>query len=255
MEQQLYQTLDLTNGGKVLDGGAGNGDVAIFMAKKGLSIQGIDLLQIHVNRAQENFNRNGIQASVEQGRYERLRLKNNSFDGAYTMETLVHLSDPDKAMREFYRVLRLGGVIVLVEYEHDIDESKPAALAVLSKINTYTHMPAFQQFTSLGGRISLRKRRHVPIASGARCRFRSTHDLHLSRSILLECQQHDRTCRSSLRTPQLFLFWSAEVSTHRNILGSARMHRSQDRCSGKARPFLLHGRPRRRFWVYSPVRL
>lgn len=65
------------------------------------------------------------------------------------METLVHASDPNQAMREFYRVLKPEGVMVHVEYEHDIDKSKPAAYAALCKINLHSHMPVFQQ-SSLG---------------------------------------------------------------------------------------------------------
>lgn len=146
MEHQLYQALDLTNKAKVLDAGSGNGDVAIYMERKGLSVQGVELLPQHVLQAQENFKRNNVQANVQQGNYEHLRFKSDSFDGAYTMETLVHASDPDKAIRELYRVLKPGGVVVLSEYEHDIDETKPFALAALTTVNTYAHMPAFQQF-------------------------------------------------------------------------------------------------------------
>jgi len=39
MEEHLYRTLNLRNGSLVLDAGTGNGDVAIFMARKGLKVK------------------------------------------------------------------------------------------------------------------------------------------------------------------------------------------------------------------------
>lgn len=147
MEERLYQTLGLKNDSLVLDAGTGNGNVAIFMAKKGLKMKAIDLLDKHVQSARKNVRRNQLEDRVEvsSGNYEKLGFEDNTFDGAYTMETLVHAGDPDRAMSEFYRVLKPGGVVTHVEYEHDMDNN-PAGRKVMGRINTYAHMPAFEQF-------------------------------------------------------------------------------------------------------------
>lgn len=147
MEERLYQTLGLKGNSLVLDAGAGDGSVAIYMAKKGLRIKAIDLLNMHVQWAKANVERNNLRGQIEvsHGNFEKLNFDNDTFDGAYTMETLVHSGEPNQAMREFYRVLKPGGVVTHVEYEHDMD-SNPAGRRALSRINTHAHMPAFEQF-------------------------------------------------------------------------------------------------------------
>jgi sterol 24-C-methyltransferase len=147
MEERLYQTLGLTDNALVLDAGAGNGDVAIYMARKGLKIEAIELVDMHVGWAKANVKSKHLDGQIEvsQGDYEKLEFDNETFDGAYTMETLVHAGDPIQAMREFYRVLKPGGVVTHVEYEHDMDNN-PVGRRAMSLINDYTHMPAFEQF-------------------------------------------------------------------------------------------------------------
>jgi sterol 24-C-methyltransferase len=147
MEERLYQTLGLTDNALVLDAGAGNGDVAIYMARKGLKIEAIELVDMHVGWAKANVKSKHLDGQIEvsQGDYEKLEFDNETFDGAYTMETLVHAGDPNQAMREFYRVLKPGGVVTHVEYEHDMDNN-PVGRRAMSLINDYTHMPAFEQF-------------------------------------------------------------------------------------------------------------
>ena len=147
MEERLYQTLGLTDNALVLDAGAGNGDVAIYMARKGLKIEAIELVDMHVGWAKANVKRKHLDGQIEvsQGDYEKLEFDNETFDGAYTMETLVHAGDPNQAMREFYRVLKPGGVVTHVEYEHDMDNN-PVGRRAMSRINAYAHMPAFEQF-------------------------------------------------------------------------------------------------------------
>ena len=147
MEERLCQTLGLKDNALVLDAGTGTGDVAIYMSKKGLIIKGIDLVDMHVQWARANVRRKRLEGQVEvsNGSYEKLDFDNASFDGVYTMETLVHADDPDQAMREFYRVLKPSEVVTHFKYEHDM-ESNPAGRRAMRRINIYTSMPDFEQF-------------------------------------------------------------------------------------------------------------
>jgi len=149
MEEQLYKTIGLNGTEIVLDGGTGNADVAIYLANKGLNIQAIDILDMHVQWAKANVKQWHLEdkIKVSKGNYEALEFENCWFDGAWTMETLVHADNPEKALHEFYRVLKPGGVIVLTEYEHNM-QHHPSKFSQFTKINLHTHMPAFQHFVN-----------------------------------------------------------------------------------------------------------
>ena len=148
MEERLYQTLGLKGDALLLDGGAGTCDVAIYMAERGFRVEAIDLLDLHVGWARNNVKARGQEKriQVQTMNYQELAFDDETFDGAYTMETLVHANDPDQAMREFYRVLKPGGTIVHLEYEQKV-AGNASATRKLARINAYSHMPAFTQFT------------------------------------------------------------------------------------------------------------
>ena len=183
MEDYLYASLDLPEGAKVLDAGCGVGHVAIHLAQviailrlpllfpwfyrdisemndadpkpiqKGLHIEAIDITPNHALWAQREIERRGMQDTVhaQWGDYHNLQFDSQSFDGVYTMETLVHSSDPAKAVSEIYRVLKPGGHIVFHEYDH-INASEPPPgcppdlVQALFRINSRSGMPGNQYF-------------------------------------------------------------------------------------------------------------
>ncbi|WEW62018.1 hypothetical protein PRK78_007518 [Emydomyces testavorans] len=127
MEEKLHNRLGLKPGSKVLDAGAGSGYVAMYMAEKGLDVTAIDITPLHVESAKRNVKYRGLQdkISVHLEDYHNLtRFADNSFDGIYTMETFVHADDPVKVLRNFYRILRPGGVLV----QHEADWNKNSEL-------------------------------------------------------------------------------------------------------------------------------
>ena len=48
--------------------------------------------------------------------YSNSKFSNNFFDKIFTLETLVHSPDIVKTLKEFYRILKPGGKLVLFEY-------------------------------------------------------------------------------------------------------------------------------------------
>ncbi|KAE8350594.1 S-adenosyl-L-methionine-dependent methyltransferase [Aspergillus coremiiformis] len=145
MEEQVFRSLRLSPGARVLDAGCGDGQVAIYFAQKGLRVQAIDVLPQQVQQAQRNvqvathrtadwtakLKSDTVSAldalTVQQGDYHELAMGNDSLDGVYTMETLVHATDLARVLSEFYRVLRPGGRIALYEYDHWREDEVPQA--------------------------------------------------------------------------------------------------------------------------------
>lgn len=119
MERVLGDRLGLPAGAQVLDAGCGVGDVARTLAREhALDVTGIDILDFNLTRAKQRSAESDLvnQTSFVQADYHHLPFKAASFDGVYTMETLVHAADPETVLGEFFRVLRGGGKLVLFEY-------------------------------------------------------------------------------------------------------------------------------------------
>ncbi len=154
MEDHLFNSLKLQPGARVLDAGCGVGHVAIHLAGKGLQVYGIDVVKNHVRWAQQCIKDRGFEKSVTVRLmdYHHLEeLPDESFNGVYTMETLVHATDPEKALGEFFRVLKPGGSIALYEYDHPKRDALPKdvpndLLKSLELVNRRASMPANESF-------------------------------------------------------------------------------------------------------------
>lgn len=151
MERELFRALNCPEGSVVLDAGCGVGHVALYMAEHGkYKVECIDVVERHISKAKDNISRARMQGSVtaQVGDYHHLEnFASSSFDGIYTMETLVHSTDPLQVLREFFRLLKPGGHIALHEYDHDDLDKAPRKLAdAMRKVNKYASMPANQSF-------------------------------------------------------------------------------------------------------------
>ena len=103
-------TRELGSDGSVLDAGCGTGGLLRFMraTQPAWQLSGVDLSPLACPLAQE---RSG--ATIVQGSVAQLPFANESFDALTSCDVLCQLAEPATALREFHRVLRPGGWIVL----------------------------------------------------------------------------------------------------------------------------------------------
>jgi sterol 24-C-methyltransferase len=150
MEDKLGTTLQLPPSSWVLDAGCGEGDVAIRMATKfGLQVEGVDLLEFSLDKARKKARKLGLEDSLGFHRrdYADLSFPDQTFDGAYTMETLVHAFDHERALQELFRVLKPGGKLVLFEYSiaprHQLSPAQQASFDFSVEGGAMPSLPSF----------------------------------------------------------------------------------------------------------------
>ena len=152
MEEKMFERLNLSPGSRVLDAGCGVGHVALYMAARGLQMTGIDILDHHLKKARRNIAKSGRlkdKITAKKMDYHHLEtLQTESFDGVYTMETLVHATEPEQVVDGFYRILRPGGHVVLHEYDHDYESEEaigPALASAMKQISQFGAAPTWDK--------------------------------------------------------------------------------------------------------------
>jgi SAM-dependent methyltransferase len=93
-------------GEKILEIGCGTGSDLLQFAKHGAIATGVDLTAKHVELARERV---GDLAIVHHADMRYLPFEDGSFDYVYSHGVLMCSDEPEKVVREIYRVLRPGG--------------------------------------------------------------------------------------------------------------------------------------------------
>lgn len=99
----------------ILDVGCGTGVLSFLLAEMGHTVQGIDLSEGMLNKAQEKAASKSIQVQFSIEDAEKLPYADNSFDVVVNRHLLWTLPDPDKALGEWFRVLKPGGTVVIID--------------------------------------------------------------------------------------------------------------------------------------------
>jgi SAM-dependent methyltransferase len=103
----LREVEKVAEGGRVLDGAVGLGQLAVRMQEQGKRVFGVD----YAFEAALYVRRNTT-VPVVVGDMTRLPFRTGTFDGVTTGETLEHLDDDAAAGGEITRVLRQGGACI-----------------------------------------------------------------------------------------------------------------------------------------------
>lgn len=107
-------------GGEILDIGSADGTFTkiIVDRSKAKKVIGIDALKKSVSFSKKRFARSKAM-TFRVADAHNLPFENNTFDAVYCLETLEHVEDPIRVIKEMYRVLKDEGyVVVLVPSEN-----------------------------------------------------------------------------------------------------------------------------------------
>ncbi len=96
----------------ILDVGTGTGYFAILLAEKGHVLTGIDLTASMLGEAEKAAADSGVSITFIQEDAQDTHFEDESFDAIVMRNLTWTLPEPEKAYREWYRLLRRGGVLL-----------------------------------------------------------------------------------------------------------------------------------------------
>jgi SAM-dependent methyltransferase len=149
-------------GQRVLEIGCGNGADGAMFASQGAQYVGVDLTPEAVNATKRHFAAEGLDGQFRLENAEQLSFPDGSFDIVYSFGVLHHTEAPHRAVSEVHRVLKPGGIALVMLYHR-------RSFNYYVRILGYMRARALLKIVSRLGRWKAdRERLLVPGLSGAR---------------------------------------------------------------------------------------
>ncbi len=98
----------IDKGKKVLEVGCGTGRTACYLAEQGCDVTAIDIRPEMINKSKIRAEKQGVQVNFLIGDVCQLPFEANSFD-VVMVESVTNFADAQKAVSEYYRVLKPEG--------------------------------------------------------------------------------------------------------------------------------------------------
>jgi SAM-dependent methyltransferase len=109
----FYEQLDIPPGSQLLDVACGSGQLALWAARDGVNVTGIDIAPNLVHRAEARARAEGLNARFLEGDAEALPFEDGSFDVVTSLIGAMFAPRPELVARELLRVCSPGGTIAM----------------------------------------------------------------------------------------------------------------------------------------------
>ena len=103
---------------RILDVGCGPGFFPIILGREGHSVTAVDYTEAMLDQARENCSRYGVEAVFERMDAQHLEFDDDSFDVVISRNLVWDLESPRDAYREWLRVVRPGGKLMVFDGNH-----------------------------------------------------------------------------------------------------------------------------------------
>ena len=111
--RSFYEQLDIPAGCQLLDVACGSGQLALWAARDGLKVTGVDIAPNLIDRAQARARAEGLNARFMEGDAEALPFEDGSFDVVTSLIGAMFAPRPELVAREMLRVCSPGGTIAM----------------------------------------------------------------------------------------------------------------------------------------------
>ena len=127
-----------------VDMGCGPGYFSILLSKMGHNVVAFDFSDGMLEKARENFKAMDVSPTIKQGDVQNPQFEDESIDYIVSRNLIWNLEEPQKAYKEWVRILKPGGRILIFDanhYLHYFDEDyKKAREAIKNKDDRHEHM-------------------------------------------------------------------------------------------------------------------
>ena len=106
-------------GAKILEVAPGPGYLSIELAKRGFDVTGVEISADFVVIEKRNAAESGVNVNFKQGNASSLPLPDGAFDFIICSAAFKNFSEPLKALNEMHRVLKLEGIALILDMNHD----------------------------------------------------------------------------------------------------------------------------------------
>jgi ubiquinone/menaquinone biosynthesis C-methylase UbiE len=153
-ESVLKELVSGAPGRRALDIGTGTGQFAVYLARSGFDVTGIDLSENMISHAGQYAAAQHLDIDFKVGDAEKLEFEDNTFDVVVSRNLLWTIPNPDKAIKEWRRVMKPGGTLVVSDglwMNYTWNRIHQLALNLLKGMFRKGNLTSFRFFSTYAG--------------------------------------------------------------------------------------------------------